>query len=178
MSLDLLVKEVPGPSAPTRNRRIPGVKKTTTSPTATGETHNGAPHNETGLPRTCRECSCVAVRSPAETADSTTNKENILMTATKAASVSRGTLVTAFVKAWLSEDQNAHLPGVLYQGEKVTVTEAIKLLSQDIIQEALYRVGYTTRWHWKLFGWAPNPILHGFRGPHDGPVPGGFHAGR
>ncbi|MCQ3805498.1 MAG: hypothetical protein KTV45_15645 [Acidimicrobiia bacterium] len=100
------------------------------------------------------------------------------MTATKAASVSRGTLVTAFVKAWLSEDQNAHLPGVLYQGEKVTVTEAIKLLSQDIIQEALYRVGYTTRWHWKLFGWAPNPILHGFRGPHDGPVPGGFHAGR
>ena len=75
------------------------------------------------------------------------------MTTTEHASVSRQDLVGAFAEAWLSPDQNAHLPGVLYGGRNVTVREAIKLLPQHILQEAMYRVGYNTAWHWKLLGW-------------------------
>ncbi len=75
------------------------------------------------------------------------------MTTTEHASVSRQDLVHAFADAWLSPGQNAHLPGVLHAGRKVSVREAIKLLPQDILQEAMYRVGYNTVWHWNLLGW-------------------------
>ena len=66
------------------------------------------------------------------------------MTTTEPTSVSRQDLVEAFADAWLSPDQNAHLPGVHYAGRNVTVSEAIKLLPQHILQEAMYRVGYNT----------------------------------
>ena len=81
------------------------------------------------------------------------------MATTKPVSVTRENLVDAFAEAWLSKNQNAHLPGVLYQGEKVTVIEATKLLPLDIIQEAMCKVGYNTPWHWKLLGWSANPTL-------------------
>ena len=81
------------------------------------------------------------------------------MATTKPVSVTRENLVDAFAEAWLSENQNAHLPGVLYQGEKVTVIEATKLLPLGIIQEAMCKVGYNTPWHWKLLGWSANPTL-------------------
>ena len=42
---------------------------------------------------------------------------------------------------------------LLHAGRKVSVREAIKLLPQDILQEAMYRVGYNTVWHWNLLGW-------------------------